>query len=86
LEQIQHNKFSQISFKPSNYLTDGNLKFNVENFDFIPYNFNPTTTETPSFLEDKKNLYWFIPLSVSVLGILSFGIWFLIRKKFKRFN
>ncbi|MCN0158445.1 Mbov_0399 family ICE element protein, partial [Mesomycoplasma ovipneumoniae] len=35
LEQIQHNKFSQISFKPSNYLTDGNLKFNVENFDFI---------------------------------------------------
>ncbi|MEG7280262.1 hypothetical protein V6B68_02240 [Mesomycoplasma ovipneumoniae str. Black Butte] len=86
LEQIQHNKISQISFKPSNYLTDGNLKFNVENFDFIPYNFNPTTTETPSFLENKKNLYWFIPLSVSVLGILSFGIWFLIRKKFKRFN
>ncbi len=86
LEQIQHNKFSEVTFKPSNYLTDGSLKFNVENFDFIPYNFNPTTTETPSFLENKKNLYWFIPLSVSVLGILSFGIWFLIRKKFKRFN
>ncbi|WP_341495006.1 Mbov_0399 family ICE element protein [Mesomycoplasma ovipneumoniae] len=87
LEQIQHNKFSEISFKPSNYLTDGNLKFNVENFDFIPYQFNPPVREeATSFLENKKNLYWFIPLSVSVLGILSFGIWFLIRKKFKRFN
>lgn len=87
LEQIQHNKFSEISFKPSNYLTDGNLKFNVENFDFIPYQFNPPVREeATSFLENKKNLYWFIPLTVSVLGILSFGIWFLIRKKFKRFN
>ncbi|WP_341516298.1 Mbov_0399 family ICE element protein [Mesomycoplasma ovipneumoniae] len=87
LEQIQHNKFSEISFKPSNYLTDGNLKFNVENFDFVPYNFNlPVTEETTSFIQDKKNLYWFIPLSITVLGILSFGIWFLIRKKFKKFN
>ncbi len=87
LEQIQHNKFSEISFKPSNYLTDGNLKFNVENFNFIPYQFNPPIREeATSFLENKKNLYWFIPLTVSVLGILSFGIWFLIRKKFKRFN
>ncbi|MDW2870674.1 hypothetical protein R7V45_00805 [Mesomycoplasma ovipneumoniae] len=87
LEQIQHNKFSEITFKPSNYLTDGNLKFNVENFDFVPYQFNPPTQEeATSFLENKKNLYWFIPLSISVLGILSFGIWFLIRKKFKKFN
>ncbi|WP_337899469.1 Mbov_0399 family ICE element protein [Mesomycoplasma ovipneumoniae] len=77
LEQIQHNKFSGITFQPSNYLTDGNLKFNVENFDFIPYQFNPAPTEEPtSFLENKKNLYWFIPLSITVLGILSFGIWF----------
>ncbi|WP_337897851.1 Mbov_0399 family ICE element protein [Mesomycoplasma ovipneumoniae] len=87
LEQIQHNKFSEVTFKPSNYLTDGSLKFNVENFDFLPYQFNTPTTEEPtSFLENKKNLYWFIPLTVSVLGILSFGIWFLIRKKFKKFN
>ncbi|XBE78072.1 hypothetical protein VQY16_03865 [Mesomycoplasma ovipneumoniae] len=87
LEQIQHNKFSEVTFKPSNYLTDGNLKFNVENFDFVPYKFNvPTTEEATSFLENKKNLYWFIPLTVTVLGILSFGIWFLIRKKFKKFN
>ncbi len=87
LEQIQHNKFSEITFKPSNYLTDGSLKFNVENFDFLPYQFNTPTTEEPtSFLENKKNLYWFIPLTVTVLGILSFGIWFLIRKKFKKFN
>ncbi|WP_337902209.1 hypothetical protein, partial [Mesomycoplasma ovipneumoniae] len=68
-------------------LTDGSLKFNVENFDFLPYQFNTPTTEEPtSFLENKKNLYWFIPLTVTVLGILSFGIWFLIRKKFKKFN
>ncbi len=87
LEQIQHNKFSEITFKPSNYLTDGNLKFNVEKFDFVPYQFNtPTAEEATSFLENKKNLYWFIPLSITVLGILSFGIWFLIRKKFKKFN
>ncbi|WP_341420408.1 Mbov_0399 family ICE element protein [Mesomycoplasma ovipneumoniae] len=87
LEQIQHNKFSEVTFKPSNYLTDGSLKFNVENFDFLPYQFNTPTTEEPtSFLENKKNLYWFIPLTVTVLGILSFGIWFLIRKKFKKFN
>ncbi|MDW2835831.1 hypothetical protein R7U59_03045 [Mesomycoplasma ovipneumoniae] len=87
LEQIQHNKFSEITFQPSNYLTDGNLKFNVENFDFVPYNFNlPAAEESTSFIQDKKNLYWFIPSTVSVLGILSFGIWFLIRKKFKKFN
>ncbi len=87
LEQIQHNKFSEVTFQPSNYLTDGNLKFNVENFDFIPYKFNvPTTEETTSFIQDKKNLYWFIPLTITVFGILSFGIWFLIRKKFKKFN
>ncbi|MDW2835850.1 hypothetical protein R7U59_03165 [Mesomycoplasma ovipneumoniae] len=87
LEQIQHNKFSEITFQPSNYLTEGNLKFNVENFDFVPYNFDlPTTEEETSFIQDKKNLYWFIPLTISVFGILSFGIWFLIRKKFKRFN
>ncbi|MDO6856482.1 hypothetical protein Q4502_02035 [Mesomycoplasma ovipneumoniae] len=87
LEQIQHNKFSEVTFKPSNYLTDGNLKFNVENFDFAPYKFNVATTEeATSFIQDKKNLYWFIPLTVSVFGILSFGIWFLIRKKFKKFN
>uniref|UniRef100_UPI003080586A hypothetical protein n=1 Tax=Mesomycoplasma ovipneumoniae TaxID=29562 RepID=UPI003080586A len=42
--------------KPSNYLTDGSLKFNVENFDFLPYQFNTPTTEEPtSFLENKKN-------------------------------
>ncbi|MDW2915775.1 hypothetical protein R7Z46_02475 [Mesomycoplasma ovipneumoniae] len=88
LEQIQHNKFSEITFNPSNYLTDGNLKFNVENFDFVPYNFNLPTTEVEetSFIQDKKNLYWFIPLAITVFGILSFGIWFLIRKKFKKFN
>ncbi|WNM16705.1 Mbov_0399 family ICE element protein [Mesomycoplasma ovipneumoniae] len=87
LEQIQHNKFSEVVFQPSNYLTDGNLKFNVENFDFVPYNFNlPTTEEATSFIQDKKNLYWFIPLTITVFGILSFGIWFLIRKKFKKFN
>ncbi|EXU60945.1 Mbov_0399 family ICE element protein [Mesomycoplasma ovipneumoniae] len=87
LEQIQHNKFSEVTFQPSNYLTDGNLKFNVENFDFVPYNFNlPAAEESTSFIENKKNLYWFIPLSITVLGILSFGIWFLIRKKFKKFN
>ncbi|WP_341492364.1 Mbov_0399 family ICE element protein [Mesomycoplasma ovipneumoniae] len=87
LEQIQHNKFSEVTFKPSNYLTDGSLKFNVDNFDFLPYQFNTPTTEEPtSFLENKKNLYWFIPLTVTVLGILSFVIWFLIRKKFKKFN
>ncbi|WP_337898954.1 Mbov_0399 family ICE element protein [Mesomycoplasma ovipneumoniae] len=87
LEQIQHNKFSEISFQPSNYLTEGNLKFNVENFDFVPYQFNPPTAEeATSFLEDKKNLYWFIPLTITVFGILSFGTWFLIRKKFKKFN
>ncbi|XBE78396.1 hypothetical protein VQY16_01180 [Mesomycoplasma ovipneumoniae] len=87
LEQIQHNKFSEITFNPSNYLTDGSLKFNVENFDFVPYQFNPPIEqEATSFLENKKNLYWFIPLTVTVLGILSFGIWFLIRKKFKKFN
>ncbi|WP_425294443.1 Mbov_0399 family ICE element protein, partial [Mesomycoplasma ovipneumoniae] len=56
LEQIQHNKFSEVTFKPSNYLTDGSLKFNVENFDFLPYQFNTPTTEEPtSFLENKKN-------------------------------
>ncbi|MDW2861066.1 Mbov_0399 family ICE element protein [Mesomycoplasma ovipneumoniae] len=87
LNQIQHNKFSEVTFQPSNYLTDGNLKFNVENVDFIPYQFNPPIEqEATSFLENKKNLYWFIPLTVTVLGILSFGIWFLIRKKFKKFN
>ncbi|WP_069099004.1 Mbov_0399 family ICE element protein [Mesomycoplasma ovipneumoniae] len=88
LEQIQHNKFSEITFNPSNYLTDGNLKFNVENFDFVPYQFNIPTTEVEetSFIQDKKNLYWFIPLTITVFGILSFGIWFLIRKKFKKFN
>ncbi|WP_143825193.1 Mbov_0399 family ICE element protein [Mesomycoplasma ovipneumoniae] len=87
LEQIQHNKFSEVTFKPSNYLIDGNLKFNVENFDFVPYQFNiPTTEEATSFIEDKRNLYWFIPLTITVFGILSFGIWFLIRKKFKKFN
>ncbi|MDW2892163.1 Mbov_0399 family ICE element protein [Mesomycoplasma ovipneumoniae] len=87
LEQIQHNKFSEVTFQPSNYLVDGNLKFNVENFDFVPYKFDlAPTEESTSFLENKKNLYWFIPLTVTVLGILSFGIWFLIRKKFKKFN
>ncbi|WP_337897574.1 Mbov_0399 family ICE element protein [Mesomycoplasma ovipneumoniae] len=87
LEQIQHNKFSEVTFQPSNYLTEGNLKFNVENFDFIPYQFNlPSQEETTSFIQDKKNLYWFIPLTITVIGLLGFGIWFLIRKKFKRFN
>ncbi|MDW2891233.1 Mbov_0399 family ICE element protein [Mesomycoplasma ovipneumoniae] len=87
LEQIQHNKFSEVTFQPSNYLTEGNLKFNVENFDFVPYQFNtPTAEEATSFIQDKKNLYWFIPLTITIFGILSFGIWFLIRKKFKKFN
>ncbi|WP_337898947.1 Mbov_0399 family ICE element protein [Mesomycoplasma ovipneumoniae] len=87
LEQIQHNKFSEVTFQPSNYLTNANLKFNVENFDFIPYQFNlPDIHEKSGFFENQKNLYWFIPLTVTVLGILSFGIWFLIRKKFKKFN
>ncbi|ENX50877.1 hypothetical protein MFC_00071 [Mesomycoplasma flocculare ATCC 27716] len=87
LSQIQHNKFSEITFKPSNFLTDGNLKFNVANFDFESYQFNlPNSEENTSFIQDKKNLYWFIPLSITVFSFLSFGIWFLIRKKFKKFN
>ncbi|MXR33709.1 Mbov_0399 family ICE element protein [Mesomycoplasma hyopneumoniae] len=87
LRQIQHNKFSEISFKPSNFLTEGSLKFNVENFGFEPYKFNlPGSEENKSFIQNKKNLYWFIPLTIIVLSSLSFGIWFLIRKKFKKFN
>ncbi|MBG0730748.1 Mbov_0399 family ICE element protein [Mycoplasma sp. 'Moose RK'] len=87
LTKIRHNKISEITFKPGNFLTQGDLKFKVENFDFEPYKFDLENLEnSKNFLENPKNLYWFIPVSVVVLGILSFGIWFLIRKKFKKFN
>ncbi|MBG0730677.1 hypothetical protein [Mycoplasma sp. 'Moose RK'] len=68
-------------------MTQEDLKFKVENFDFEPYKFDLENLEnSKNFLENPKNLYWFIPVSVVVLGILSFGIWFLIRKKFKKLS
>ncbi|VEU66118.1 Mbov_0399 family ICE element protein [Mesomycoplasma hyopneumoniae] len=87
LEKIRHNKISNIELLPGNYLTSGNLKVEIENFGFEPYKFDlKNQEESQNFLQNKKNLYWFIPLTITVLAFLSFGIWFLIRKKFKKFH
>ncbi|MDW2892826.1 hypothetical protein R7V75_02470 [Mesomycoplasma ovipneumoniae] len=85
LNTIKNNKLSNFTLEPNNFLTTGNLKFNVDNFKFDlnnpkEFEFNSENNEFSS------SKLWIIPIIlISVISLGLIGI-FIYRRKIKRYN
>ncbi len=85
LNTIKNNKLSNFTLEPNNFLTTGNLKFNVDNFKFDlnnpkEFEFNSENNESAS------SKLWIIPIIlISVISLGLIGI-FIYRRKIKRYN